>query len=236
MKTKAILFDLDGTLVNTLRVFPQLIAEEFITDPNALKIRKYLNRLGEIYNDGDKYSWFKYKLFLTIKTDFNISWLRLALALMKVVWLFFQWDNDRHVFPGVLSTLQYLKDQGFLLGIVSNGSPRLLKKRFGPHLDLFDVLIESKSIGVSKPSPIPLYYACSRLNIKTNEAIFVGDTLVDLLAAKNADMRIILVRTGVFGDNFPVELVGYFPLTIISTIGENLINFLFSHISNIEPR
>ena len=167
MRAKAILFDLDGTLVNTLRVFPQLIAEEFIPDPNALKIRKYLHRLGEIYNDGDKHSWFKYELFLTIRTDFNLSWLRLALGLMKVVWLFFQWDNDRHIFPGVLRTLKYLKDQGFFLGIVSNGSPRLLKKRFGPHLHLFDVLIESKSIGFSKPSPKPLYYACSRLKIKT---------------------------------------------------------------------
>jgi phosphoglycolate phosphatase-like HAD superfamily hydrolase len=233
MKIKAILFDLDGTLVNTLRVFPQSIAEEFILDPTPLKIRKYLHRLGEIYNDGDKHSWFKYKLFLTIKTDFNLSWVQLVLGLMKVTWLFFQWDKKRHIFPGVLSTLSFLKDQNFLLGIVSNGSPSLLKKRFGSHLDIFDVLIESKSIGVSKPSPIPLYYACSRLKIKTNEAIFVGDTLVDLLAAKNAEMKVILVRTGVFGDKFPLESVDYFPLTIIPSVGENLISFLSSYLSDI---
>jgi phosphoglycolate phosphatase-like HAD superfamily hydrolase len=116
---------------------------------------------------------------------------------------------------------------------VSNGSPSLLKKRFGSHLDIFDVLIESKSIGVSKPSPIPLYYACSRLKIKTNEAIFVGDTLVDLLAAKNAEMKVILVRTGVFGDKFPLESVDYFPLTIIPSVGENLISFLSSYLSDI---
>ncbi len=226
METKAILFDLDGTLVNTLRVFPQFIAEEFIPNPTRLKIRKYLHRLGEVYNDGDKHSWFKVKLFLTIKTDFNLSWHRLALGLMRVLWLFFQWDKKRHVFPGVLRTLRYLKNQNYLLGIVSNGSPRLLQKRFGPYLGLFDVLIESKSIGYSKPSPKPLYYACSRLKIKTNEAIFVGDTLVDLLAARNADMRIILVRTGVFGDNFPIELVGYSPLAIIPAVGKDLIRLI----------
>ena len=151
---------------------------------------------------------------------------------MKAVWLFFQWDKQGHIFPGALNTLNYLKDQGFLLGIVSNGSPRLLKKRFGSNLDLFDVFIESKSIGVSKPSPTPLYYACSRLNIKVNEAIFVGDTLVDLLAAKNAEMRVILVRTGVFGDNFPLELVGYYPLTIVPSVGENLKNYLSDYFSD----
>jgi HAD superfamily hydrolase (TIGR01549 family) len=232
MKTKAILFDLDGTLVNTLRVFPQSIAEEFIPNPTPQKIRKYLHRLGEIYNDGEKHSWFKYKLFLTIKTDFNLSWIQLILGLMKTVWLFFQWDKERHIFPGVLKALNFLKDQNLLLGIVSNGSPRLLKKRFGPHLDMFDVLIESKSIGVSKPSPIPLYSACSRLKIRTDEAIFVGDTLVDLLAAKNADMRVILVKTGVFGDNFPVKSVDYSPIAIISDVGETLINFLSTYLSD----
>ena len=226
METKAILFDLDGTLVNTLRVFPQFIAEEFIPSPTPLKIRKYLHRLGEIYNEGDKHSWFKVKLFYSIKTDFNLSWHRLALGLMRVLWLFFQWDRKRHVFPGVLRTLHYLKDQNYILGIVSNGSPRLLEKRFGPYLGLFDVLIESKSIGYSKPSPMPLYYACSRLKIQPDEAIFVGDTLVDLLAAKNANMRVILVRTGVFGDSFPMESVGYSPIAIIQVVGEELIKLL----------
>ena len=226
MKTKAILFDLDGTLVNTLRVFPQFIAEEFIPNPTPLKIRKYLHRLGEIYNDGKRHSWFKFRLFLTIKIDFELSWYRLAMGLMRVLWLFFQWDRNQHVFPGVLRTLRHLRDKNFLLGIVSNGSPRLLKKRFGPYLDLFDVLIESKSIGYSKPSPMPLFYACSRLRINKNEAIFVGDTLVDLLAAKNANMRVILVRTGVFGDQFPIKSVDYYPLAIIPVVGEELIKLL----------
>ena len=50
MKPKALLFDLDGTLVNTLRVFPQLIAQEFISNPDSKIIRYYLHRLGVIYN------------------------------------------------------------------------------------------------------------------------------------------------------------------------------------------
>ena len=116
MKTKAILFDLDGTLVNTLRLFPQFIAEEFISNPNSSKIRKYLHRLGEVYNEGDRHSWFKLKLFITIKSDFNLSWVRLFLGLMRAFWFFLLWDKERHIFPGVIRTLNHLKDQGFLLG------------------------------------------------------------------------------------------------------------------------
>jgi putative hydrolase of the HAD superfamily len=177
MKPKALLFDLDGTLVNTLRVFPQFIAQEFMTNPNSRDIRNYLHRLGVIYNAGKKHSWFKPEFFLAIKNDFNLSWIGLGNGLMRVLWQFLKWDNSPHVFPRVVETLTQLKSQGYLLGIVSNGSPRLLKKRFGSYLDLFDVLIESKTIGVSKPSPIPLYYACSLLNVNKEDVVFVGDTL-----------------------------------------------------------
>ncbi|MHA2388987.1 MAG: HAD family hydrolase [Candidatus Hodarchaeales archaeon] len=226
MKPKALLFDLDGTLVNTLRVFPQFIAQEFISNPNSKIIRYYLHRLGVIYNSGKKHSWFKPELFLTLKADFNLSWLRLGNGLLRVYWKFLKWDTSLHIFPEVIETLIQLKLQGYLLGIVSNGSPRLLNKRFGSHLDIFDVLIESKSIGFSKPSPIPLYYACSLLNINKADAVFIGDTLVDLLAARNAKMRVILVRTGVFGDNFPIADVGYEPISIIPAVGKDLIKVL----------
>ena len=226
MKPKALLFDLDGTLVDTLRVFPQFIVQEFLPNPTPKSIRKYLHRIGVIYNSGSRHSWFKPEFFLSLKADFNLSWFRLCRGLMRVFWLFLKWDSSRHIFPQVVETLSQLKTEGYLLGIVSNGSPKSLKNRFGPHLDLFDVLIESKTIGVSKPSPIPLYYACFKLKVDKKEAIFIGDTLVDLLAAKNAGMSIILVRTGVFGDNFPIAEVGYKPLKIIPAVGKELLTVL----------
>ena len=226
MPVKAILFDLDGTLVDSLRIFPQLIAQEFIDEPNPQIIRKYLHRLGEIYNNGTRYSWFKFSLFRTIKTDFNVSWMKLCLSLVKIIFLFYKWDTSQHEFPEVISTLNVLKKQGKLLGIVSNGSPRLLKKRFGDYLHLFDVLIESKSIGKSKPSPYPLLIACNKLKVPINECLFVGDTLVDLLAAKNANIRIVLVKTGVFGAKFPIDEVGYHPEAIIPAVGKELLEVI----------
>ncbi len=226
MKTKAVLFDLDGTLVDTLRVFPQFIAQEFMINPSPKDIRKYLHRLGIIYNSGKKHGWFKPELFLTIKADFKLSWIRLFKGMMRATWLFFKWDQSPHVFPEVVKTLADLKSEGYFLGIVSNGSPRLLKKRFNAHLHFFDILVESKSLGISKPSPIPLLFACKQLGVRKDEVIFVGDTLVDLLAARNAGIKVILVRTGVFGDYFPTDEVGYEPMSIIPSVGKDLITIL----------
>lgn len=226
MSIRAVFFDLDGTLVDSLRIFPQLIAQEFIEQPNPRNIRKYLHRIGKIYNSGKRRSWFKFSFFRTIKTDFKLSWIRLCISMMKITFLFYKWDTEEHEFPEVVETLKELKKQGKMLGIVSNGSPRSLKKRFGRNLFLFDILVESKSLGKSKPSPYPLLYACKKLKVKTNEALFVGDTLVDLLAARNANIRIVLVQTGVFGEYFPANEIGYEPEAIIPMVGKELLRVI----------
>ena len=222
MRFRAVLFDLDGTLVDSVRLFPQLIAQEFFDNPSVALIQKYIARLGTFYNAGNKHSWFRLELFRVIHADFKISWWRFFRGMIRVLWQFYKWDQDTHIFPEVPRTLKVLKEKGFLLGIVSNGSPYLLKKRFGPFLDFFDVLADSKSLGIRKPSPYPIHYACRKLNIPIDEADFVGDTIVDLLAAKNAKIQIILVKTGTFGLP-PIQKVNYDPFAVISAVGKELI-------------
>ncbi len=225
MRFKAILFDLDGTLVDSVRLFPQLIAQEFFNTPSSDQVRKYITRLGTFYNAGGKYTWFRLELFRAIHADFRLSWWGFACGMTRVLWQFYNWDREIHVFPEVPKTLKLLKKKGYLLGIVSNGSPYLLKKRFRPYLNLFDVLADSKTLGIRKPSPFPIQYACKRLKIPINETIFVGDTIVDLLAAKNAKIQIILVKTGTFGLP-PIQQVGYNPFAVISVVGRELISIL----------
>lgn len=230
MTLKAILFDLDGTLVDTLRLFPQLVAQEFLEIPNRIQIQKYLKRLGTFYNvrKNDtwiKHSWFNLELLRAIRADFDISWKRLFHGLGRVMWQFYKWDQEIHVFPGVTKTLEKLRLRGLKLGIVTNGSQYLLKKRFNPYLRFFDVLVDSKSIGYRKPSPLPLFYAIKKLAVSVNEVIFVGDTLTDLLAAKQAGIKVILVKTGVFGLPPMVE-VNYPPYAIISVVGDELIDLM----------
>ena len=127
----------------------------------------------------------------------------------------------------VLEINREMKQRGFKLAIVSNGSPRLLKKRFKPYLKFFDVLVDSKSIGYWKPSPIPIYYAIKKLGVSTNEVLFIGDTIVDLLAAKQAGIKFVLVKTGVFGLP-PLKEVDYPPVAIISAVGDTFLDLISS--------
>ena len=109
MKTKAILFDLDGTLVDTLRLFPQFLSQELLGKPTPKTVLRYLSRIGEFYNSGKKHSWFKIELFRAIKSDFSLSWFRLLLILIRSTLFFYMWDRGKHIFPEVHSTLKGLK-------------------------------------------------------------------------------------------------------------------------------
>jgi phosphoglycolate phosphatase len=100
-----------------------------------------------------------------------------------------------------------------------------LEKRFAPYLHLFDVLVDSKSIGHWKPSPMPLYYAIKKLGVSANEVIFIGDTIVDLLAAKQARVKAILVKTGVFGLP-PFTEADYQPTAVIPAVGKDIFNII----------
>jgi len=145
--------------------------------------------------------------------------------MIEIQWKFKKWDDNVHILPEVPQTLLKLKEMDYLLGIISNGSQRLLKKRFKPYLYLFDILVDSKSLKYKKPSPIPLLYAVNKLNTTLHDTIIVGDTLVDILAAQKAKMEIVLTKTGVFGEP-PLDHVNKPPVAIIPVVGKDLLKFL----------
>jgi phosphoglycolate phosphatase-like HAD superfamily hydrolase len=63
-------------------------------------------------------------------------------------------------------------------------------------LKLFDSVITADDTQDHKPHPEPLLLACGRLGIKPEEAVYVGDSLLDYEAAKRAKVKFIAVLSG----------------------------------------
>lgn len=94
-----------------------------------------------------------------------------------------------------LDTLEYLKNKGYALAIVSNmGSYDIVLRVLQRDriLDYFNVVVASQMVGWKKPSKKIFEYTLSLLGVKTWEAVHVGDDpIADVLGAKKAGLKAI---------------------------------------------
>lgn len=112
------------------------------------------------------------------------------------------------VFPGVEAGLAALRREGYRLACVTN-KPRALA---APLLALtglaayLEVLVAGDSIAQMKPHPEPLRHACRLLDVDPAQGVLVGDSPVDVAAARAAGMPVCLVRYGYAGPGGPTAL------------------------------
>ncbi len=112
------------------------------------------------------------------------------------------------VFPGVEAGLDALRRQGYRLACVTN-KPRALRRRLLAMTGLaafLEVLVAGDSIAQMKPDPEPLRHACRLLDVDPAHGLLVGDSPVDVAAARAASMPVCLVRYGYAGPGGPAAL------------------------------
>lgn len=106
--------------------------------------------------------------------------------------------NRSQPYPGVHAGLQAFRAAGAKLAIVTNKDTEFtepLLRRCGL-FDYFDVVVCGDTCQHKKPDPIPLYYACEQLGIQPGQALFIGDSINDALAANAAGMPVLAVPYG----------------------------------------
>jgi pyrophosphatase PpaX len=108
-------------------------------------------------------------------------------------------DLEVRLVPGTFEALEALRGLGFALGVVT--SKRLPIAMQGLDLfnlaSFFEVIVTMEDSPRHKPAPDPLLVAAQKLAIEPSEAIYVGDADVDMLAAYAAGMSRIWVKWGV---------------------------------------
>lgn len=179
---RAVLFDLDGTLVNTNR----LIMESF----------KYtLNKHGIKYpGDDEIVKYFGEPLVKTLERfdSNNVE------AFLKTYREFNETRHDIMVekIDGAEETIEILKKMGIKVGVVSSKRRGMVDRGLMlTNLDgLMDVIITPEDTKLHKPHGEPVLKACEILNIKPDNSIMVGDSHFDILCGKNAGAKTCLVK------------------------------------------
>ena len=131
------------------------------------------------------------------------------------------------LYPGALETLQKLRSRSLRIGIVTNNGragTELTLKKYGLE-GFFDTVVTRDDCEEVKPDANPVRQVLADMSVPQEEAILVGDGIMDIMAAKAAGLLSVAVPTGPFTGKRLVEAE---PDFIIGSINDlpNLIESL----------
>ena len=104
---------------------------------------------------------------------------------------------------GIREVLRELKAMGFKLAVASNSARRgvYLALENTSIRDLFDVIVTRSDVNRMKPNGALIAETVKRLNVKPSEAVYIGDTVHDVLAARRVGVKSIAILGGAHSAN-----------------------------------
>ncbi|MFZ5643555.1 MAG: HAD family hydrolase [Bacillota bacterium] len=196
----AVLFDLDGTLADSLT----LIRHTYF---------KVFDEMGIPWGNDDVMRWIGRPL-----KDIAIQFAgeELAEHFFERYQHHYHLDHDTYtsLFPGTLELLRELKGSRYKTGIVtSKGRPGAIKTvEFTGIAGYMDVMVTVHDVEKHKPLPDPVFKAMEMLRVHPDKTIFIGDSEYDLQSGIAAGVSVLGVSWGV---SAPEELMRFNPERII---------------------
>ena len=188
MKYKTVIFDLDGTLLDTLQDLTNSVnfalrsmkyPERTIEEVRAFVgngIGKLMERAVPAHTDTQSV----YKALQIFKEHYGAHC-----------------EDFTSPYPGILELLDFLKECGVLIAVVSNKADfavrKLCEKYFGNRI----LLAVGEKEGIRrKPAPDSVFSVMDQLGTSREETVYVGDSDVDIETARNAGLDSIIVTWG----------------------------------------
>lgn len=185
---KTVLFDIDGTLLNTAELIYQAFEHSLkINGHQVLARRKMAASIGKSLED----------CYLDFAPNGDP-------VILSKTHNQFQLKNSHlaELFPDTIKTLERLKNLGFKMAGITNrwkSSGELSVKHTGLDKYLEFVLFRD-DVKKLKPDPQPVFQALEKLKIKKEEAVLAGDSEVDILCGRNAGIKTVGVTFGFLGE------------------------------------
>jgi phosphoglycolate phosphatase len=184
-----VLFDLDGTLLNTA---PDL----------AGALNKTLAHFGYAAVSVNSITpYISYGAAVMIEKALSQAVSETEKALM-LAWLLDYYESHiadaTHLFTGMPELLNTLEAQGLPWGVVTNKHERMTH----PLMHALGLTTRAASIvcgdttAHSKPHPEPMLTACRQIQVNPEECLYIGDALHDITAGKAANMRTLAATYG----------------------------------------
>lgn len=222
---KAVVFDLDGTLLNrdaSVRAFIEKQYKRLNKWVNHIPMEKYIARFIELDNRG--YVW-KDRVYQQLVDEFKITGLTWEELLEDYIG---QFQYSCVPFPNLISMLEKLKDDNLVLGMITNGKGQFQMdniKALGIE-KYFETILISEWEGMKKPEPQIFQKALRNLNVLPSESIYVGDHPEnDVQASQYVGIKGVWKRDSQWDKvkaDFIVEDLGELPLIVDTLSKQNI--------------
>lgn len=183
-----VIFDMDGTLLDTL---------EDLQDSVNFALEKYkypkrtIEEIRSFVGNGVKVLVDKALPGGSENEDFDDVFKTFKLHYAK------NCNNKTKPYDGMIPVIKKLKEDGYKMAVVSNKSDREVKNLTKIYFDgLIDVAIGQSDKIRKKPYPDEVKKALELLNSVTDESVYIGDSEVDVMTAKNSNLDLIAVLWG----------------------------------------
>ncbi|MCQ2752642.1 MAG: HAD family hydrolase [Bacilli bacterium] len=194
MSIKVVLFDVDGTLVDSEPLYALSWLQTYRElEPNSTVSDKEANKYyyDEISGHSDQ------STFARIKKQFpNAKIFDITCTYRK----HFNQIEKTHRFasrPGAVELVNFVKQQKLRMGLVSCSDKKLINRMIsdgGINPNDFEHVVAKEVCHLTKPNPYPYQIALAAFNVKPEEAIAIEDTESGLLSATRANIKCILVH------------------------------------------
>ena len=188
---EAVLFDLDGTLLDTVADLCEA-ANRMLAD-----VSRPQRSLDEIRCFVGKGIPNLVRRCLTEGSQASEAEIEEAIVLFRRHYADVNGSRSR-VYPGVVDALDAMRGAGLRLACVTNKAeaftlPLIEQMGLAPY---FSAVVSGDTLAVKKPDPAVVRHACELLGVEPGRALMIGDSANDALAARGAGMPVLLVTYG----------------------------------------
>lgn len=188
MKYKLAIFDMDGTILNTI-------------DDLAASLNAVLEKSGFPTRTMDEVISFVGDGLRTliergVPDGSDSETVDRVLADFKAYYAVHCADRTAP-YDGIIELLKNLRTNGCLTAVVSNKADDAVQELCKKYFDgLFDYAVGERSGILRKPAPDSVNEVLEKLNVSRENAVYIGDSDVDIMTARNAGMDSIIVEWG----------------------------------------
>lgn len=188
MKYKAVIFDLDGTLLNTLDDLADSV--NYVLENNMFP-KRTIEEIKSFVGNGI------YKLIeRALPSESSTEIIQKCYEEFSVHYKE-NMTNKTRPYLGILELLDELKKNSIKVAIVTNkadfAAEKLCKDMFG---DRIDVVVGGNKFRKNKPAPDNVLFAIDKLGVSKDDIVYIGDSEVDAQTAQNAGIDFIAVLWG----------------------------------------